>query len=99
MSLFDGQLLTVEEIRQRTTTAPAGSLTIRDTKGRTVRRRPYWMDVGKGPAETTCRDCQHLTRTGHNGKYFKCDRAPITHGPGTDIRMKDEACRLFEAAP
>jgi hypothetical protein len=98
MSLFDGQLLTVEEIQSRMNT-PLGSLTIRDSKGRPVRRRPYWMDVGKGPTEKTCGDCGHLTRNGRNGKYFKCDRAPITHGPGTDIRMKDEACRLFEATP
>ena len=61
---------------------------------RTDRARP--ADKGTGPAGETCGTCLH--RGGHNygGRMFhKCDlvRAAWTHGPGTDIRLKDAACR------
>ncbi len=98
MSLFDGQPLTREdlvdrELRKKRYVSKA--VTIVDKKGRIVRRRPYWEDYGKGPAGKTCGDCKHITY-GSRFRYKKCGRHPETAGPGTDIRMKDDACRAFE---
>jgi hypothetical protein len=69
--------------------------TLRDEKGRTRRHKPWWMLLGAGPADQTCASCTFLRRNGHEGEYFKCGRQLITNGPGTDIRKKDPACRLF----
>lgn len=98
MSLFDLQPITLEEIRLRQ--ALGDGMTIRQFSGglkpvlRTIRHKPWWMFLGKGPEQKTCGECEFLTRRG--GRYFKCGRQVATSGPGTDIRKKDEACRLFE---
>lgn len=98
MSLFDLRPITIDEIRIRQ--GMGDGPTIRKLSGgltptlRTIRHKPWWMLLGKGPDDATCGDCVHLTRKG--GKYFKCGKAKITRGPGSDIRKKDEACRLFE---
>lgn len=58
--------------------------------------------AGSGPEGKTCGDCAHYTRVEyHNKTYRKCGkvRAHWTHGPGTDIRRKDPACRYFEPRP
>jgi len=73
MSLFDG-----EPYR-----AAYGGVCILDTKGRAVRRRPWWVDLGKGPANQTCGTCKYLVKTSHcAGTYFKCGLQPMTGGPG-----------------
>lgn len=98
MSLFDLQPLRMEQVRANLATSDGA--TIRKLSGglkpvlRTLRHKPWWMLLGPGPEGQTCGDCAHLTR--RSGKYFKCGRQSITSGPGTDIRKKDEACRLFE---
>lgn len=54
---------------------------------------------GTGPEGETCGTCQHLRKVGGgNHSFFKCElrRATWTHGPKTDIRAKDPACRLWE---
>lgn len=55
-----------------------------------------WRTYGKEP-EQTCGQCIYLTgiRPGQN-TYFKCRKARITHGPGTDWRKKWTACALFK---
>jgi len=103
MGLFDGQPLTREEliqvetkrrqaegatIRQLSFSGPGGNPVLR-----TVRHRPWHEIVGKGPDGMTCGDCEHVIGT----RYFKCGRQVSTNGPGTDIRKKDPACRLFKA--
>jgi hypothetical protein len=56
--------------------------------------------VGTGPEGETCRNCRHYTRIEYGRVYLKCGlmRVYWTHGPGTDIRAKDAACRKFEPA-
>jgi len=53
----------------------------------------WWEVRGPGPEGKRCKECKHLAR---NRRYYKCGLVEITHGPGTDIRLKDQACRLFE---
>lgn len=99
MSLFDLQPITMDEIRMR---QPGDGQTIRKLSGgmtpklRTIRHKPWYLIVGAGSAGETCRTCAFAVSSGNAGKYKKCGKQHITHGPGTDIRMKDAACRLFE---
>ena len=57
-----------------------------------------WAHVrGPGPKDATCKYCLHLTSKGGASKtYYKCKMARITSGPGSDIRLKDPACKLFD---
>lgn len=97
MSLFDLEPLTIEQMRANQ--ALNDGPTIRKFSGgmkstlRTIRHKPWWMFLGKGPEGKTCGECVHLRRNG--GKYFKCEKQTITAGPGSDIRKKDAACSLF----
>ena len=53
---------------------------------------------GTGPKGETCKTCQHCTPTGNGGKtFYKCGLCRIgwTHGPATDIRVKDPACGMW----
>lgn len=94
MGLFDNQPITIEEVKERMIAGSDGD-TIRRVsatgKVYTARHKPWWMLLGKGPEGKTCHDCTFLQR----GTYPKCERQIITSGPGTDIRHKDHACRLF----
>jgi len=92
MSLFDGQPLTPEDLKKQ---SPSTSVTWKDKKGRAYRRQPYHLDVGTGPPGKTCADCDHLTYTEFNRRYYKCKRYPITGGPGTQIAKFDAACLHF----
>lgn len=101
MGLFDGQPLTRAELM--VVTVPSGGATVRRVshsgKIYTVRHRPWRELLGPGPAGKTCGDCQFLRQRGGGSKiYFKCGRQVITAGAGTDIRKRDGACRLFQAA-
>lgn len=66
------------------------------------RKGHAWMP-GTGPAGETCGGCKHYTRTtsGSLRVYRKCAlmKAHWTHGPGSDIRAKDAACRHWERKP
>jgi hypothetical protein len=55
---------------------------------------------GTGPAGETCKTCEHLVRKEMSGTYLKCGlmRAYWTGGQGTDVRLKDAACRRWEKA-
>jgi hypothetical protein len=58
-------------------------------------RRTKWRghaaQPGTGPQGETCGGCEHRARVS------KCAlaKARWTHGAGSDIRMKDAACRLW----
>ena len=56
-----------------------------------------WAELrGPGPAGKTCKSCAFLINNGHGLRaYYKCGKVPVTHGPGTDIRLKDPACFLY----
>ena len=56
---------------------------------------------GTGPAGQTCGTCSKCSRISyHNKTYRKCHvlMKHWTHGPGTDIRKKDLACKSWEPA-
>lgn len=99
MSLFDQQPVSLDEIRQRMALGQEGG-TIRKISATgklyTVRHKPWWMLLGKGPAGQCCKGCTFLRVVRTGKRYFKCGRQSITSGPGTDIRCQDEACRLFQ---
>jgi hypothetical protein len=98
MGLFDGQPLTVDEIRARLVVSRDGP-TIRKMsdsgKVYTVRHAPWWTLLGPGPTGYTCGSCHWLKAQRFGKTYFKCGRQLITRGPGTDIRRGDDACRLW----
>lgn len=94
MGLFDGKPLTRDElIEVEMRRGNTDRATLHDRKGRTIRHRPWAELVGPSPVDKTCGDCACLK----GGKYFKCAKQVSTSGPGTDIRKKDPACRLFES--
>lgn len=64
--------------------------------------RGHAAPPGSGPAGETCKSCAHARATGGgNRTYWKCGlaRRAWTGGPGSDIRLKDPACRLWEGKP
>jgi len=62
---------------------------------------PMVVRHGRGPEGKMCRTCVHTVATSYrtNRTYWKCDRRGITHGQGTDHRLKWAACRLYEVTP
>lgn len=46
----------------------------------------------------TCNDCKHAVALQYSKRYHKCvlNRNRWTNGTGTDIRLKDPACAMFE---
>ena len=60
-------------------------------------KRPF--PTGMGPQGATCRSCRHCTAVEHHDKrYYKCAvvRDHWSHGPGTDVKLKDWACRSYD---
>lgn len=67
-----------------------------------ARRRPRrgHADVpGTGPEPETCGTCQHVTNVDYARTYWKCllMRARWTHGAASDVKLRDPACRNWEA--
>jgi hypothetical protein len=61
--------------------------------------RGYAYPPGTGPAGETCKTCKFAVRIHyHDRTYYKCRKSERvwTHGPGTDIRLKSPACKLWE---
>lgn len=93
-NLFDfaaqDHALTPEQRKQLEATARAATQT----------RKGHAWHPGTGPAGETCGGCEHYTRTrsGSLRTFRKCGlmQAHWTHGPGSDIRAKDPACRHWE---
>lgn len=55
--------------------------------------------LGTGPAGETCGTCVFAKRVQHHDYfYWKCGKVQHlwTHGSGSDIRLKWEACREWE---
>lgn len=55
--------------------------------------------IGSGPSGETCKSCRYYVRVRYAGIFRKCSlmREHWTHGPGSDIRAKDPACRHWQA--
>jgi hypothetical protein len=70
-------------------------------KRRGSKIKGYAYPPGTGPAGETCQTCAHLCRLQHAKTYFKCGliRPNWTHGPGTDIRARSPACKLWTPKP
>jgi hypothetical protein len=63
-----------------------------------VKKHGHAAPPGTGPAGEACGSCQHRERVrGGNKTFSKCAlaKARWTCGPGSDIRIKDAACRLW----
>jgi hypothetical protein len=61
---------------------------------------PLRYTKGPGPEGATCGRCAHLSRVHHNaGSYLKCALYGDTRGPGSDYRLKWDACALYEERP
>lgn len=63
---------------------------------RAIKRGGHAATQGTGPEGETCGSCCHYCRIPYHGKtYRKCGLMTEywTHGPGTDIRYGDPACR------
>lgn len=73
----------------------------RDMTRKTPQPRGHAAPPSSGPAGETCRSCEHyVVKHMRSGKTFrKCGlmEALWTHGPGSDIRASDPACRLWAA--
>lgn len=67
---------------------------------RTLKRQEQ-LDAGIHPAtgcalregDETCGSCVHAVKS---WKWWKCDRVPMTGGPGTDLRVSWPACVKWE---
>ena len=55
-------------------------------------RRMYGYDESH-----RCGDCVHLVKTVANRTYYKCELIGISASEATDIRLKDVACKRWEA--
>jgi hypothetical protein len=57
----------------------------------------YAAIPGTGPKNETCGTCDHcyFTRSVSGKRFNKCDLVKETHGSGTDIRRKSQACWHF----
>lgn len=44
-----------------------------------------------------CKECRYLVCIEANRTYYKCEKMGLSHSSATEIRLKDAACRLFEA--
>lgn len=73
---------------------------LRILKRKTPQPRGYAQPPGSGPKGETCKTCKHIARIRCSKTYIKCRllEAGWTHGPGTDIKAKAPACRLWEPA-
>ena len=63
------------------------------------RKAGYIAQPGTGPADETCRSCDHYCRVGGHAKvYLKCGlmRDRWTNGAGTDIKAGSPACSEWE---
>ena len=43
-----------------------------------------------------CKECVYCVGVVRSRTHYKCKKMGITHSAATDIRLKDDACRLFE---
>lgn len=58
---------------------------------------PCRVRLGYGPEGKTCKTCRWLIATGYrtNRTFYKCTFRGVTHGQGTDHRLKWKACRKY----
>lgn len=67
---------------------------IKDRQHETIKgqfRKMYGFDDAH-----QCRDCEHLTYTERDRRWYKCSLMGISASAATDIRLGDPACRRWE---
>jgi hypothetical protein len=58
---------------------------------------PCVAAFGAGPAGKICKSCVRFQSDDYHGvTYHKCELRGMTHGPGTDHRVKWPACSKYE---
>ena len=50
---------------------------------------------GLGPEGVTCKHCAYIRANQQASTYYKCTLRGVTHGAGTDHRLKWKACAKF----
>ena len=58
---------------------------------------PMVRVFGSGPEGAVCRDCRWLISFAYSRNYYKCELRGMTHGAGTDHRVRWPACGQFTA--
>jgi len=77
--------------------APSRRLDDRTLLGRKSKVNPCVIVFGAGPDGKQCGTCAHFVRgRHHDAVYFKCRLRGLTHGPGTDHRVRWPACVKYE---
>ena len=56
---------------------------------------PLVRKFGFGPEGQKCRQCAHLFYHQRANRYYKCRYRKLTFGPGSDHRVRWNACALF----
>lgn len=93
--------------RTELTTEPIALWAQRATQAARVTRKPKGSGpngamlsvYGSGPVGATCGGCAHIFRVrGHTCNYYKCRKHGVTSGPGTDHRLRWQACKLYARA-
>lgn len=72
-----------------------------DKKRKPTQANGYAAKPGTGPEGETCKTCEHnITVNGGAKNYHKCELLgnKITHGTGTDIRVRSPACQFWVRA-
>ncbi|MCK5612307.1 hypothetical protein KAR91_61110 [Candidatus Pacearchaeota archaeon] len=58
---------------------------------------PMVRKAGIGPEGAKCKGCKFLIRTKPSNRvYYKCKFVGVTHGAATDVRVRWDACRMYE---
>ena len=69
-------------------------------KPQTAKKGGHYAAPGTGPEGESCGTCRYAVRRKLSSKsVYKCElaRRCWTHGPGSDIRLKDPACGGWRA--
>lgn len=69
---------------------------MRPTKAKRRQPKGNPSPIGSGPAGETCRTCVHSYCRSFAKTYWKCARTKATSGPGSDIRLKWQACSQWQ---
>lgn len=100
-----------DEAVRRDQALKAAKATSKRAGGADAQRTAYrkaLIEAGVHPAtklgllegDKTCGDCVFSLPVHHRTKtYWKCEKAGLSHGAGTDIRKSWPACTAFEERP
>lgn len=76
-------------------------LHIRMANAKRKHNQPWSQVYGSYQGPETCRTCEFRVGNFKANTYYKCSNPNVprpTNGPGTDIRLRDQACVFFKEA-